>query len=121
MTTPIESSTVAALTAAVLRFRDAREWAQFNTPKEMAIALMLEAAELLEQMQWADGEPLRQRLAANRSAVSDELADLLYWVLLLAHDLEIDLAAAFHAKMAQNETKYPVERARGRSAKYTEL
>jgi dCTP diphosphatase len=116
-----DRDSIRALTREVLRFRDAREWKQFHNPKDMAISLSLEAAELLEIMQWKNGDELSAHLAERREALEHELADVLYWLLLISHDLEIDIGAAFLAKLSHNETKYPVERALGSSRKYTEL
>ena len=87
----------------------------------MAISLSLEVAELLEFMQWKNGAALEAHLAERRRQVGEELADILYWTLLIAHDLGIDLAQAFRAKMILNEAKYPADRARNSSQKYTEL
>lgn len=109
------------LTTKIVAFREDRDWAQFHNPKDLALSLILEASEVLEHMQWANGEELAQRLQERREAVGEELSDVLYYTLLLAHDLGIDLTAAFEAKMAQNERKYPVEKARGSNKKYTEL
>lgn len=113
--------TLPELTAQIAAFRDARDWAQFHNPKDLALSLSLEVGEVLEHMQWANGDALTARLTERREAVGEELADVLYYTLLLAHDLEIDLEAAFAAKMARNAEKYPVEKARGSSKKYTEL
>ena len=112
---------LSTLTQKIVAFRDDRDWAQFHNPKDLALSLVLESSEVLEHMQWANGEELRQRLAARHEAVGEELADVLYYTLLLAHDLGIDLSAAFEAKMAQNARKYPLEKARGSNKKYTEL
>lgn len=112
---------LADLTARVLRFRDERDWKQFHNPKDMAVSLALEAAELMELMQWRNGADLEAHLATRREAMADELADVLGWVLLLAHDHGIDLARAFEDKMLKNERKYPLDKARGRSTKYTDL
>lgn len=117
----VDRDSIRALTREVLRFRDARNWKQFHNPKDMAISLALEAAELLELVQWKNGAELDAHLAARREALAHELSDVLYWVLLIAHDLEVDLGAAFLAKLAHNETKYPVALARSTSRKYTEL
>ena len=117
----IDSDSLACLTDMVLRFRDERQWAQFHNPKDMAISLSLEAAELLELMQWKNGAALEQHLSAKRKETGEELADVLYWTLLIARDLKIDLAAAFKQKMASNALKYPIDKARGSSMKYTEL
>jgi len=113
--------TLADLTALVLRFRDERDWAQFHTPKDVALSLSLEAAELLEIMQWRDGPALDEHLRAEREHLGQELSDILSWVLILAHDQGIDLAAAFAAKLAHNAEKYPVEKSRGVAKKYDRL
>ena len=109
------------ITAAITAFRDARDWKQFHTPKDVALSLVLEATEVLELMQWKNGDALDAKLAENKEALGDELADVLYYTLLLAHDQGIDVTAAFSRKMERNAQKYPVELARGSSAKYTEL
>ena len=105
----------------VIAFRDARNWGQFHKPKDVVISLMLEAAELAEHFQWKDEAEIRRHVAAQREALGDELADVLYWVLLLSHDLEIDLGEAFSRKMEKNAAKYPVDKARDRHTKYTAL
>lgn len=87
----------------------------------MAISLALEVAELLELMQWKNGELLESHLAAHQKKVGEELSDILYWTLLIAHDLQIDLAAAFNGKMIVNNAKYPIEQAHSSSKKYNDL
>jgi NTP pyrophosphatase (non-canonical NTP hydrolase) len=114
------AATIHELTELVLKFRHDRDWKQFHNPKDMALSLSLEAAELLEWMQWRNGAELDKHLRKNRDRVGDELADVLGWLLLLATDLEIDLAEAFRAKIKLNEAKYPVEKAKGSAKKYTE-
>lgn len=109
------------LTDRIVRFRDERDWAQFHNAKDLALSLSLEAAELLEIFQWKEGEAVAATVQARKSDVAHELADVLYWTLLMAHDLEIDLARAMEEKMAANEKKYPVDKAKGSSRKYTEL
>ena len=111
------SGDLADLQSRVMAFRDARDWRQFHTSKDVAISLVLEASELLEIFQWKQGEAT----AEQRARIGEELADVLYWVLLLSHDLGIDLAQVFEAKMKANESKYPVSKAKGKSTKYTEL
>jgi len=112
--------TLARMTAGLLAFREARDWRQFHNPKDQALSLSLEAAELLELMQWKNGAELDEHLRANREKLAAELADVLGWVLLIAHDQDIDLQEAFWSKLQENERKYPVDRARGSAAKYTE-
>jgi len=109
------------LTAKITTFRDDRDWKQFHTPKDVALSLVLEATEVLELMQWKNGQALDDSLAEKREAFGDELVDVLYYTLLLAHDQGIDIEAAFTRKMERNAQKYPVALSRGSSAKYTEL
>lgn len=109
------------LQAAVVRFRDERNWKQFHNPKDLAISLVLEAAELLEHFQWKTEEEIKQHLLKHGDDVSDELIDTFYWILLIAYDLEIDLVKSFESKMAKNAEKYPIKKAKGNHAKYTEL
>lgn len=105
----------------VITFRDERDWKQFHKQKDMALSLMLEAAELGELFQWKSEAEIESRLAEMREPLGKELADVLYWVLLIAHDCGIDLSRAFESKMVENETKYPVQRAKGSNKKYSEL
>src|SRR5215213_9765785 len=113
--------TLADLTQRVLRHRDERQWGQFHTPKELAISLCVESAELLSLMQWKTGAELDQAVAAKRAQIQDELADVLHSVLLLASDLKVDLGAALEQKLAKDAEKYPVAKAKGRNSKYSGL
>lgn len=117
----MSTRTLADLTTRVLRHRDERDWAQFHTPKELAISLAVESAELLALMQWQTGDALKQAVAARREKIVDELADVLHSTLLLAADLSIDLADALEQKLAKDALKYPVEKSKGRAVKYTDL
>lgn len=112
---------LAELTKLILHFRDERDWKQFHNIKDMTVSLTLEVAELLELTQWHNGEELETHWKANREAVSDELADILSWLLLIADDQQIDLAEAFRNKLAKTAIKYPVEKAKSQRKKYTEL
>jgi len=109
------------LTAAVVRFRDERDWKQFHNPKDVALSLLLEAGEVLEIFQWKDAAGVAEAAQARQADLADELADVLSYTLLMAHDLGIDLSAALRAKLEKNALKYPVEKAKGSSGKYTEL
>jgi NTP pyrophosphatase (non-canonical NTP hydrolase) len=109
------------LTEQILEFRDEREWKQFHNSKDMAISLVLEATELLEHFQWKSTEEVLEHIENHRNSVGEELADILYWVLLLSNDLHIDIKAAFQAKMEKNIKKYPVEKAKGSHKKYSDL
>ena len=102
----------------VIRFRDDRDWRQFHTPKDLAISLSLEAAELLEIFQWS-GTDLECRDKLGR--IREELADVLSYCVLMADVCGLDLDEILNAKVDQNAAKYPVEKARGSAAKYTEL
>jgi dCTP diphosphatase len=112
--------TLAELTQRVLRHRDERDWAQFHTPKELAVSLVVESAELLALMQWKTGDELKAAVEKRREQLRDELADVLHSVLLLASDLEVNLADALEQKLVKDAKKYPVEKVRGRADKYTE-
>ena len=102
----------------VLRFRDDRDWRQFHTPKDLAISLTLEAAELLEVFQWS-GADLECRDKLER--IREELADVMSCCVLMADVCGLDLDEILNAKVDKNAAKYPVEKARGSAAKYTEL
>lgn len=103
----------------VIEFVKARDWEQFHNPKDTAISLSLEAAEVLEHFQWKNPEEIDKYLKTHKNEVADELVDVLYWVILMSYYFDIDLETAFEHKMAQNERKYPVEKAKGSHAKYT--
>ena len=105
----------------VIDFRDARDWKQFHNPKDSAISLCLEASEVLEHFQWKNAEEMEVHIKKNKKEVAKELADVLYWVLLMSNDLNIDLEKAFVLKMKENNKKYPVKKAKGKHSKYIEL
>jgi len=114
-------SDIERLTRDIKRFRDARNWKQFHHPKDLAVSLVLEAAEVLEHFQWKNGAELDAYLKSNKKHVGDELADVLYWVLLMSHDLGIDLVTAFDRKMRLNAKKYPIRKVKGKHTKYNRL
>lgn len=105
----------------IVAFNKARDWQQFHTPKDLAMSLMLEAAEVLEHFQWKNEAEIKQHLQDHKTEVSEELIDCLYWILLMAHYYDIDLKDSFDKKMQQNEAKYPIDKAKGSHKKYTEL
>ena len=105
----------------IVQLRNDRDWQQFHTPKDMAISLSLEASEVLELFQWKSHEEIEQYLKTHKQDLSDELADVLAYLLLIANDLDIDLPQAFEKKMQKNGAKYPVAKAKGKHTKYTEL
>ena len=102
----------------VLKFRDDRDWRQFHTPKDLAISMSLEAAELLEVFQWSGTD---QACSAKHDRLKEELADVLSYCILMADVCGFDLDEIMNEKVSKNEAKYPVEKARGSAAKYTEL
>jgi NTP pyrophosphatase (non-canonical NTP hydrolase) len=115
------SQGVEALQAALREFARAREWEQFHSPKNLASALSVESAELLEHFQWLTEEQSRDLSPDKRDLVAEELADVLLYTLQLADKLGINPLDAAWKKLKVNEDKYPVDRARGRSTKYTDL
>jgi len=112
---------ISELTKRIIAFRDAREWKQFHNPKDVALSLVLEAAEVMEHFQWKSKEEMEEYIKTNKSDIGEELADVLYWVLLMSHDLKIDVLDALEKKIKKNENKYPVEKAKGRHTKYNKL
>ncbi len=115
------SRDITELQKRIIAFRDARDWKQFHNAKDLAIALNLEATEVMEHFLWKTDAEIKEYLKTHKIDVAEELADTLYWVLLMSHDLGIDLADAFDKKMAKNEAKYDVEKSKGNHKKYTEL
>lgn len=118
-----DNVTISMLKQRALRFRDARRWRQFHNPKDLVLALAAEAGELCELVLWKDRAELESELRAApaRSRFADEIADVQNLLLLLVDALGLDLSDEFARKLEANELKYPVEKASGRSLKYTEL
>jgi dCTP diphosphatase len=110
-----------ALTQALRDFAKARDWEQFHSPKNLAAALTVETAELLEHFQWLTEAQSRDLPAAKQAEVAAEAADVLLYLLQLCDKLGIDLLQAARQKLVLNAEKYPVARARGSSKKYTEI
>jgi len=112
---------LAALEAEIDAFVQERDWAQFHTPKNLAMSVAIEAAEVMEHFQWSTGEESRVLTPEKRDEVANEIGDVLIYLLRLARTLGIDPVAAATVKLAQNRRKYPVEKAKGRSTKYVDL
>jgi len=112
---------IKALTRKISDFRDARDWKQFHNPKDCAISLSLEASEVLEHFQWKSKEEISKYIKKNKKEIGKELADVLYWVLLMSHDLGIDIEKISELKLKENAKKYPIRKAKGKHSKYTEL
>ena len=108
-------SDIAALTDAILKFRDERDWAQFHDLKNLALCLNVEAAELLELFLWKAPEE------ADKAKLADELADVFYSAFMLAHTAGLDVRGIVLAKLKKNAAKYPVRKSRGSRKKYDEL
>ena len=104
----------------ISEFARERDWDQFHSPKNLAMALIVEAAELVEQFQWLKQSESRALAGENSKAVEDELADILVYLVRIADQLDIDLLAAARRKISSNEAKYPADKVRGSSKKYTE-
>lgn len=102
----------------ILKFRDDRDWKQFHNPKDLAISISLEAAELLEVFQWSGTDVI---CADKKDKIAEELADVLVYCTLMADACGLDMDEIVQKKMEQNNEKYPVEKAKGKSDKYNEL
>jgi len=110
-----------ALRDALRQFAAERDWDQFHTPKNLATALSVEVAELLEHFQWLTPEQSQRMTTAQLAAIRLELADVLLYLIRLSDRLGVDLLVAAVDKMAINAKKYPVDLAKGTAKKYTEL
>ncbi len=109
------------LPARLSAFARERDWEQFHSPKNLAMAIAAEAGELLEHFQWLTEAESRELPAPQRDRAALEMADVLLYLVRLADQLRIDLVAAAHRKIDLNAEKYPRERSRGHSRKYTDL
>jgi NTP pyrophosphatase (non-canonical NTP hydrolase) len=105
----------------IRQFRDERDWMKFHDPKNLAVSISIEAAELLEQFQWKSTAEVEHHVADHKEQISDEIADVAIYLLELSDNLGIDLESAILAKLEKNAVKYPVEKARGVSTKYTDF
>lgn len=110
--------TLESIQEKVIKFRDDRNWKQFHTPKDLAISLSLEAAELLEVFQWSGADTSAE---GKKEKIAEELADVLLYSLLMADVTGLDVKEIMLKKLAKNCEKYPVEKAYGSSKKYNEL
>jgi dCTP diphosphatase len=115
------AETIEDLTLAIRAFRDARDWKQFHAPKEMAVAIAAEAGELLQHFVWQSPTQSEVRAVERREEIASEIADVGILLFEMADNLGINLAAAMRQKLAKNELRYPVDKARGSNRKYNEL
>jgi len=114
-------SDIKNLTEKIKKFRDERDWKQFHNPKDLALSIALEAAEVIEHFQWKNNQEVAEYIKSNKDDIGEELADVLYWVLLMSHDLEIDIKEALEKKIVKNKEKYPVDKSKGKHTKYNKL
>lgn len=116
-------SVIKKLQNRIIVFRNKRNWGHFHKPKDLSLSLVLEATEVLELFQWKTDKQAEDYLATGkgRKAIEEELSDVLFWLLLIAFTLNIDLEEAFERKMKKNERKYPVRKSKGKATKYTDL
>jgi NTP pyrophosphatase (non-canonical NTP hydrolase) len=105
----------------IIKFREERNWKQFHNPKDVSLSLVLEATEVMEHFQWKNIEEVKEYVKSNKDDIGEELADVLYWILLMSHDLNIDILDALDKKISKNEKKYPVEKTKGKHTKYNQL
>lgn len=106
---------ISQLTQKLIAFRDARDWEQFHNPKDLAIALSIESAELLEAFLWKPSDQ------ASIEKIKEELADVLAYAFMLAHECKLDITEILSAKLETNALKYPIDKAKGSTKKYSEL
>ena len=107
----------------IKEFCDARDWDQFHNAKDLAIALSIEASELLEIFRWKNSQEVEELFKDEKKKedIEDEMADILYFLVRMAQRYDIDLSEALDKKMEKNNNKYPVHKAKGSSKKYTEF
>ena len=115
------TDSLAGLQDAIEAFVAERDWAQFHTPKNLAMAVAIEAAEIMEHFMWCSGEESRALTREKRGEVANEIGDVLIYLLRLSRTLDIDAITAARDKLALNREKYPVEKARGRATKYVDF
>ena len=112
---------LAELQSAIDAFIAERDWAQFHAPKNLAMGVAIEAAEIMEHFLWCSTEESAALDATKRSQVANEIGDVLIYLIELGRSLDIDIIAAARAKLELNRDKYPIEKAKGRATKYVDL
>jgi dCTP diphosphatase len=113
--------TIEELTARICAFRDARDWMQFHNPKDLAVAIAAEAGELLQPFVWKSPQQAQDILVEKKEHLAQEVADVAILLFEFAHNAGISVEDAVLAKLARNEQRYPVDKAKGSNAKYNEL
>jgi NTP pyrophosphatase (non-canonical NTP hydrolase) len=116
-------ATIAQLKDVVKKYCEERDWDQYHNPKDLAIAIITEASEILEHFRFKSGEQMAAMIRDNRKKeeISEEMVDTFYFILRMAQMYDIDLASAFERKMEKNRIRYPIESAKGSNKKYDEL
>ncbi|MEX1114039.1 MAG: nucleotide pyrophosphohydrolase [Akkermansiaceae bacterium] len=115
------SDSIAALTAQIQTFVDAREWRKFHNAKDLSVAIAAEAGELMQHFVWQQEDQIAQRVEMRRDEIASEIADVAILVFELADNLGMKLGDVMEAKIANNDIRYPVEKSRGNNLKYSEL
>jgi len=116
-----EKTTIDELKKIVVKFRDVREWKKYHNPKDLAISISIEAAELLEYFQWKNDEEIEKMLTEKSDQVREELADVIIYCMNFADVTNTDISEIVKKKIADNEKKYPPEKIKGNYKKYNEL
>src|SRR3989344_810591 len=116
-----DKTTILDLKKKVKKFCEDRDWDKYHNAKDLAIGIITEASELLEHFRFKSEEDIKQILKSKKQEVSEELADVLYFVLRLAQKHDIDLASELDKKLRKNELKYPIGKSKGSNKKYSEL
>jgi dCTP diphosphatase len=115
------SDSISELTAQIQAFVDAREWRKFHNAKDLSVAIAAEAGELMQHFVWQQDDQIDARIASRREELASEIADVAILLFELADNLGLKLGDAMAAKIAFNDQRYPVEKARGNNLKYSEL
>lgn len=108
-TLKLQKNSFAKLIRQIVDFGDERSWHKFYKPKDMSLALVAEVGELVEHFKWHTGSETTAYLKKHKTEIGEELADVLFWILLMSHEFAIDLEKVFEAKMIKNRQKYPVK------------
>ena len=117
---PDTTTTIQELKDKVNKFVKDRDWEQFHNPKSLSMSIAIEAAELMEKFQWVDNAVSNVELEKHRIEVENEIADIMAYIISLCNQNNIDLSKAIESKLKLNEQKYPIEKCKGKSDKYTE-
>jgi NTP pyrophosphatase (non-canonical NTP hydrolase) len=115
------SDSIAALTDRIQRFVDARDWRVYHNPKDLSVAIAAEAGELMQHFVWQQDDQIANRVETKRDEIASEIADVAILLFELADNLGLNLGEVMEQKIAHNESRYPVEKARGNNRKYSEL